>query len=108
MKNLISDLKSILSDTFIFGIVFLFISFFALTPYALANWNEECNNEGCSNSELQALYDDYSSECLSEGCAKEEMYETAGGSGAVCPMFSDFIDHGYTVTEGSMKEFGCS
>ncbi|NEO11709.1 MULTISPECIES: hypothetical protein [unclassified Moorena] len=100
-------LKRIFSDIFIFGMVFLMVGFFALTPAAFANWNEECNNEGCSNGELQDLYESYASECLTEGCSNEEMYETAGGSGSVCPMFSDFKDKGFYVSPDSLGQFRC-
>ncbi len=107
MKNPISDLKRTRSDVAIFGIVFCILGFFAQTPTTLANYNEECNGEGCSRGELQSLYDSYSSECLSEGCSNEEMTETAGGSGQVCPMFSAFKQQGFGVSNRSLQQFGC-
>lgn len=54
------------------------------------DYNEECNNEGCSNGELAAMYRSVAEECLNEGCWHEEVVEVSGGHRYDDQMFDAF------------------
>ena len=107
MNNPTFELQGKIFNVVIIGLVFLMISFFAITPASFASYKSECLQEGCSRQEVYELYNSYANECLSEGCSNEEMYETAGHQNDVCTMFLRFRREGYTVSGNSLRQFGC-
>jgi len=56
----------------------------------IADYTEECQQEGCSNGELADLYNTFQHECFTEGCWHEEVVEIAGNTGAVQEMYRAF------------------
>lgn len=41
---------------------------------------EECEGEGCSNEEINELWNSFQSECFQEQCWTEEVFELSGGA----------------------------
>lgn len=70
-----------------------------LSYQTLADYAEECLSEGCSDHEVEELYESYDEECLNEGCSREEVIELAGGPQFVNQMLQDFRDRGFEVAE---------
>lgn len=50
-----------------------------LGDVALIDYREECVGEGCSNHEIEELWDSFHEECFGEGCYTEEVFELSGG-----------------------------
>jgi hypothetical protein len=61
------------------------------------SYQEECNNEGCSNEEVRELYSSYAEECLNEGCSKEEVFELGGLGTGVSDMQQAFVARGFRI-----------
>jgi hypothetical protein len=70
---------------------------------ALADYQEECLNEGCSGEEVRELYSSYQEECLNEGCSLEEVFELGGTDTGVRQMLADFERRGFRVDPRSAE-----
>jgi hypothetical protein len=62
-----------------------------------ADYQEECQSEGCSNEEVMELYASYREECLVEGCNQEELFELGGSAQGAQAMLADFRRRGLQV-----------
>ena len=72
-----------------------------ISPFALADYDEECISEGCSGEEVRELYSSYKEECINEGCSHEEVIELAGNSSQVNAMLDEFRRRGFEVLDNS-------
>lgn len=62
----------------------------------VADYAEECQNEGCSQEEVHELYNSYHEECINEGCGQEEIDELAG-PGAQNAMMAAFLKYQWYI-----------
>lgn len=67
------------------------------------DYEDECVEESCGESELEEMYSSYSSECISETCSSEEVDELAGTSSNVNAMLSTFLSAGWTIQSANIS-----
>lgn len=95
-------MSKFLLHIFIAGFVFLGILAVAqIMPASAApplNFYEECEQEGCSNHEIEELFDSFHHECVVEGCSQEEVRELAGATSRIDNMYTAFCNLGKNFT----------
>jgi len=75
---------------------------------AYADYQEECQREGCSNEEKKELWESYNEECLHKSCSREELYELGGSPQGASEMLVEFKRLGWRINEGDFKNLICN